>query len=113
MDSSLRADCEYKLVIMTIPVGGEIGEVSTRRRSATIARRAAHTFIQEIHTVDQHLSFHSGVADAIVNGKTVRSRCLHHRFCPANSALVSQERVGPGDIVIVPAGAQHNVRNTT
>ena len=27
---------------------------------------------QEIHTVDQHLTFHSGSADAIVNGKTVR-----------------------------------------
>ncbi|PSR75264.1 hypothetical protein PHLCEN_2v9230 [Hermanssonia centrifuga] len=58
-----------QLVIMTIPVGGEIGE--------------------EIHTVDQHLTFHSGSADAIVNDKT--------------------ERVGPGDIVIVPAGAKHNV----
>ncbi|KAF7797614.1 hypothetical protein EIP86_008814 [Pleurotus ostreatoroseus] len=45
--------------------------------------------IPEIHTVDQHLSFHSGSADAIVNGKT--------------------ERVGPGDVVIVPAGAKHNV----
>jgi len=60
-----------QLVIMTIPVKGEIGE--------------------EIHTVDQHLSFHSGTADAIVNGKT--------------------ERVGPGDIVIVPAGANHNFIN--
>ncbi|KAI0798573.1 RmlC-like cupin [Irpex lacteus] len=60
-----------QLVIMTIPVGGEIGE--------------------EIHTVDQHLSFLSGSADAIVNGKT--------------------ERVGPGDIVIVPAGAKHNFVN--
>ncbi|GJE92714.1 cupin domain-containing protein [Phanerochaete sordida] len=60
-----------QLVIMTIPVGGEIGE--------------------EIHTVDQHLSFHSGSADAIVNGKT--------------------ERVGPGDLVIVPAGAKHNFIN--
>lgn len=60
-----------QLVIMTVPVGGEIGE--------------------EIHTVDQHLSFHSGSADAIVNGKT--------------------ERVGPGDVVIVPAGAKHNFIN--
>ncbi|KAI0081945.1 RmlC-like cupin [Panus rudis PR-1116 ss-1] len=61
-----------QLVIMTIPVGGEIG--------------------QEIHTVDQHLSFHSGTAKAVVNGKT--------------------EHVGPGDVVIVPAGAEHNFINT-
>ncbi|CAL1706306.1 unnamed protein product [Somion occarium] len=62
-----------QLVIMTIPVGGEIGE--------------------EIHTVDQHLSFHSGTGKAIVNGKT--------------------EVVAPGDVVIVPAGAQHNFVNTS
>ncbi|KAI0786656.1 RmlC-like cupin [Abortiporus biennis] len=60
-----------QLVVMTIPVGGEIG--------------------QEIHTVDQHLSFHSGTAKAIVNGQTAE--------------------VGPGDLVIVPAGAEHNFVN--
>jgi len=61
-----------QLVIMTIPVGGEIGE--------------------EIHTVDQHLSFHSGTAKAVVNGKS--------------------ESISPGDVVIVPAGAKHNFINT-
>ncbi|TCD66304.1 hypothetical protein EIP91_001550 [Steccherinum ochraceum] len=54
-----------QLVIMTIPVGGEIGE---------------------------HLSFHSGTAKAVVNGKT--------------------EAISPGDVVIVPAGAKHNFINT-
>ncbi|KAG8757134.1 hypothetical protein FRC12_010382 [Ceratobasidium sp. 428] len=38
-----------QLVIMTIPVGGEIGE--------------------EVHTVDQHLVFTSGTAKAIVAGE--------------------------------------------
>ncbi|KAJ3490977.1 hypothetical protein NLI96_g1034 [Meripilus lineatus] len=61
-----------QLVIMTIPVGGEIGK--------------------EVHTVDQHLSFHSGTAKAIVNSKT--------------------EHISPGDVVIVPAGAEHNFVNT-
>ncbi|KAM5533171.1 hypothetical protein V8D89_013127 [Ganoderma adspersum] len=38
-----------QLVIMTIPVGGEIGE--------------------ERHTVDQHLNFLSGTATAVIDGK--------------------------------------------
>ncbi|KZT71760.1 RmlC-like cupin [Daedalea quercina L-15889] len=61
-----------QFVIMTVPVGGEIGE--------------------ETHTVDQHLYFVSGSAQAITNGK--------------------KEDVHPGDHVIVPAGTLHNFINT-
>ena len=59
-----------QLVIMTIPVGGEIGQVSACVRVFSTPNLL--TVTQEIHHVDQHLSFHSGTADAIVNGKTVR-----------------------------------------
>ncbi|KAI0709563.1 RmlC-like cupin [Cerioporus squamosus] len=41
------------LVIMTIPVGGEIGEAS---------------ICAETHTVDQHLNFLSGTGEAIIDG---------------------------------------------
>ena len=60
-----------QLVIMTIPPGGEIGE--------------------EIHDVDQILTFVSGVAKAKVGGET--------------------RNVGPGDLVVVPAGKKHNFIN--
>jgi len=59
-----------QLVIMTVPAGGEIGE--------------------ETHSVDQHLYFVSGTAQAITDGK-------------------HKDNIGPGDHVIIPAGTVHNV----
>ena len=61
-----------QLVIMTIPAGGEIGE--------------------EVHEVDQILTFVSGTGEAKVSG---------------NSRKVAQ-----GDLVVVPAGTKHNFVNT-
>ena len=57
---------------MTIPVGGDIGD--------------------EVHTVDQVLTFTSGQAKATVNGK--------------------DQDIKAGDLVIVPAGTQHQFVNT-
>jgi mannose-6-phosphate isomerase-like protein (cupin superfamily) len=61
-----------QLVIMTIPPGGEIGE--------------------EVHEVDQILTFVSGVGEAKVSGQT--------------------KKVAQGDLVVVPAGRKHNFVNT-
>jgi mannose-6-phosphate isomerase-like protein (cupin superfamily) len=61
-----------QLVIMTIPPDGEIGE--------------------EVHEVDQVLSFVSGVGEAKVGGQT--------------------RKVTQGDLVAVPAGTKHNFINT-
>ncbi|WP_033339785.1 cupin domain-containing protein [Catenuloplanes japonicus] len=61
-----------QVVIMTIPAGGEIGE--------------------EVHEVDQILTFVSGVGEAKVSGQT--------------------RKVSQGDMVIVPAGSKHNFTNT-
>ena len=61
-----------QLVIMTIPPGGEIGE--------------------EVHDVDQILTFVSGIAEAKVGGQT--------------------KKVSQGDLVVVPAGKKHNFLNT-
>lgn len=61
-----------QLVIMTIPPGGDIGE--------------------EMHEVDQILTFVSGTAEARVGGET--------------------RAVEPGDLVAVPAGTHHNFVNT-
>ncbi|GAA0944743.1 cupin domain-containing protein [Virgisporangium aurantiacum] len=61
-----------QLVIMTVPPGGEIGE--------------------EVHEVDQILSFVSGVGEAVVSG--------------------DKRKVAQGDLVIVPAGRKHNFINT-
>ncbi|KAK9783961.1 putative Cupin domain-containing protein [Seiridium cardinale] len=61
-----------QLVLMTIPVGGDIGE--------------------EIHTVDQILTFTSGTALAQVGGR--------------------EQEVKAGDLVIVPAGTKHQFVNT-
>ena len=61
-----------QLVIMTIPPGGEIGE--------------------EVHEVDQILTFVSGVGQAIVSGQA--------------------RKVAQGDLVVVPAGHKHNFVNT-
>jgi mannose-6-phosphate isomerase-like protein (cupin superfamily) len=60
-----------QLVIMTIPPGGEIGE--------------------EVHEVDQILTFVSGVGIAKVGGE--------------------EKSVAQGDLVAVPAGTQHNFVN--
>jgi mannose-6-phosphate isomerase-like protein (cupin superfamily) len=60
-----------QLVIMTIPPGGEIGE--------------------EVHEVDQILTFVSGTAQAIVGGQ--------------------KKNVAQGDLVVVPAGKKHNFVN--
>ena len=60
-----------QLVIMTIPPGGEIGE--------------------EVHEVDQILTFVSGVGQAKVGGQT--------------------RKVVQGDLVVVPAGKKHNFTN--
>ena len=60
-----------QLVIMTIPPGGEIGE--------------------EVHHVDQILTFVSGAGKAKVSGET--------------------RNVVQGDLVIVPAGRKHNFTN--
>ena len=60
-----------QLVIMTIPPGGEIGE--------------------EIHEVDQILTFVSGTGSAKVGGQT--------------------RKVVQGDLVVVPAGKKHNFTN--
>jgi mannose-6-phosphate isomerase-like protein (cupin superfamily) len=56
---------------MTIPPGGEIGE--------------------EVHEVDQILTFVSGTAQAIVGGQ--------------------KKNVAQGDLVVVPAGKKHNFLN--
>ena len=60
-----------QLVIMTIPPGGEIGE--------------------EVHDVDQILTFVSGTAQAMVGGQ--------------------KKNVAQGDLVVVPAGKKHNFVN--
>ena len=61
-----------QLVIMTIPVDGEIGE--------------------EVHDVDQILTFVSGTGKAKVGGQ--------------------EKNVAQGDLVVVPAGKKHNFLNT-
>ena len=61
-----------QLVIMTIPPDGEIGE--------------------EVHEVDQILTFVSGTAKAVVSGQ--------------------ERKVAQGDLVVVPAGRKHNFINT-
>ncbi|CDZ96507.1 RmlC-like jelly roll fold [Phaffia rhodozyma] len=61
-----------QVVLMTVQPGGEIGD--------------------EVHTVDQALSFTSGIGKAIVGGE--------------------EQDVKAGDLVVVPAGTQHNFINT-
>ena len=57
---------------MTIPVGGDIGD--------------------EVHTVDQALTFTSGLGKATIAGK--------------------DQDVKAGDLMVVPAGTQHQFVNT-
>ncbi|KAK5946570.1 hypothetical protein PMZ80_000713 [Knufia obscura] len=61
-----------QLVLMTVPAGGEIGD--------------------EKHTVDQILTFTSGIGKATIAGK--------------------DQDVKAGDLIIVPAGTQHQFINT-
>ena len=61
-----------QVVLMTIPVGGDIGD--------------------EVHTVDQALTFTSGQGKATINGK--------------------DQDVQAGDLMVVPAGTQHQFINT-
>ncbi|KAL7416709.1 RmlC-like cupin domain-containing protein [Mrakia frigida] len=61
-----------QVVLMTIPPGGDIGE--------------------ETHTVDQALTFTSGVGKATVGGES--------------------QDVKAGDLVVVPAGTLHQFENT-
>ncbi|KAH8195363.1 hypothetical protein TruAng_010470 [Truncatella angustata] len=61
-----------QLVLMTIPAGGDIGE--------------------EVHTVDQILTFTSGTGLAQVGGR--------------------EQAVKAGDLVVVPAGTRHQFLNT-
>jgi len=61
-----------QVVLMTIPVGGDIGD--------------------EVHTVDQALTFTSGRGLATINGK--------------------DQEVQKGDLMVVPAGTQHQFVNT-
>ena len=60
-------------------------------RSTVVSLYTRLSGLQEIHSVDQHLTFHSGSADAIVNGKTV-SACVGHMFlCSILSRNVSDQ----------------------
>ena len=61
-----------QVVLMTVPVGGDIGD--------------------EVHTVDQALTFTSGTGKATINGK--------------------DQDVKAGDLMVVPAGTQHQFVNT-
>ncbi|RDL39265.1 uncharacterized protein BP5553_03605 [Venustampulla echinocandica] len=61
-----------QVVLMTVPVGGDIGD--------------------EVHTVDQALNFTSGQGKATINGK--------------------DQDVKAGDLMVVPAGTQHQFVNT-
>uniref|UniRef100_A0A0D6RA89 Cupin type-2 domain-containing protein n=1 Tax=Araucaria cunninghamii TaxID=56994 RepID=A0A0D6RA89_ARACU len=61
-----------QLVLMTVPVDGDIGD--------------------EVHTVDQVLTFTSGTGKATIAGK--------------------DQDVKAGDLIIVPAGTQHQFVNT-
>ncbi|CAD6442418.1 311a7fa7-4b2e-4aaf-8913-69c45b51a055 [Sclerotinia trifoliorum] len=61
-----------QVVLMSIPVGGDIGD--------------------EVHTVDQALTFTSGTGLATINGK--------------------DQVVKKGDLMVVPAGTQHQFVNT-
>lgn len=61
-----------QVVLMTVPVGGDIGD--------------------EVHTVDQALTFTSGKGKATINGK--------------------DQDVKAGDLMVVPAGTQHQFVNT-
>lgn len=62
-----------QLVVMSIPVGEDIGE--------------------EVHTLDQFIRFEEGEGKAVIDGV--------------------EHVVSDGTVVIVPAGAKHNIINTS
>jgi mannose-6-phosphate isomerase-like protein (cupin superfamily) len=80
-----------QLVSMEIPVGGDIGD--------------------EVHTVDQVLIFTSGEGKATVAGKDqvtfqlIFGKAKHYWHC-------SQD-IKASDVVVVPAGTQHQFINTS
>ena len=77
-----------QLVLMTVPVGGDIGdEVWT----ALLPPPTSANEWQK-HTVDQTLTFTSGKGKATIAGK--------------------EQEVKAGDLIIVPAGTQHQFVNT-
>ena len=73
---------------MTVPVGGDIGE-EVRPLFGSLGT-ALTMGIYQVHTVDQHLIFTSGLAKAIVAGE--------------------ERDVKAGDMVIVPQGTKHNCK---
>lgn len=74
-----------QLVVMEVPVNGEIGdEVRNQNQTSRVLRSLTSP---QVHTVDQILIFTSGKGLATVAGKN--------------------QEVSAGDIVIVPAGTQH------
>ncbi|KAI1795578.1 RmlC-like cupin [Ganoderma leucocontextum] len=77
-----------QLVIMTIPVGGEIGE--------------------ERHTVDQHLNFLSGMATAVIDGKREAIKPGDVVIVPAGT-LHNFKNSGPTPLIVstVYAPAEH------
>ncbi|KAI4111777.1 MAG: hypothetical protein LQ339_000234 [Xanthoria mediterranea] len=80
-----------QVVLMTVPVGGDIGdEVSFRNLRMQTRREGA--FQNGVHTVDQALTFTSGTGKATINGK--------------------DQDVKAGDLMVVPAGTQHQFVNT-
>lgn len=75
---------------MTVPVGGDIGDEVCIWAMLQQASQTNHS--RQIHTVDQILTFTSGTGLAQVGGK--------------------EQEVKAGDLVIVPAGTQHQFINT-
>ena len=79
---------------MNVPRGGEIGE--------------------EIHTVDQHLTFTSGTVSCTPTGLKSSGVALANGFFDQGKAIVNskEQEVSGGSLAIVPAGAKHNFINT-
>ncbi|KAI0192219.1 cupin domain-containing protein [Xylaria flabelliformis] len=75
-----------QVVLMTVPVGGDIGDEMNYSILDSLTARC------QIHTVDQILTFTSGTGLAQVGSK--------------------EQKVKAGDLVIVPAGTQHQFINT-
>lgn len=81
-----------QLVSMEIPVGGDIGD--------------------EVHTVDQVLIFTSGEGKATVAGKDQVSSSHMNTHSP-NFHLQAPQDIKACDVVVVPAGTQHQFINTS
>lgn len=78
-----------QLVLMTVPVGGDIGDEVCL---PGIPPFSAFANRYQKHTVDQILTFTSGTGKATIAGK--------------------DQDVKAGDLIIVPAGTQHQFVNT-